>query len=199
MVSWCWSATLEPGTRSRCGTTNIASGPILTLPCLQHGASRPLWDTRTTSSQQYSAQPVPVGSHCMSSALVGDHWYLSSFGGWKDEKEHIFWAHLPTLISTAISTHSSPVWHELPTPPVERPALLPLRGHLLLVGGRGCVQELHRYDPDTEQWRECGKLPLAMLAPCVAVLPSGQLMVAGGKTGDTGTFSQRVWLGNIQS
>ena len=153
----------------------------------------------SSSGRWYSGQSVPVGSHCMSSALVGDRWYLSSFGGWKDEKEHIFWAHLPSLISTATSTHSSPVWHELPTPPVERPALLALRGHLLLVGGRGCVQELHRYDPDTEQWRECGKLPLAMLAPCVTVLPSGQLMVAGGKTGDTGTFSQRVWLGNIQS
>ena len=92
----------------------------------------------SSSGRWYNAQSVPVGGHIMSSVVVGDCWYLSSFGGWNDD---IFWVHLPTLISSATSAHISTasIWHELPTPP---PTLLALQGHLLLVGGRRFKQEL---------------------------------------------------------
>ena len=42
----------------------------------------------SSSSRWYSAQPVPVGGHCMSSLVIGDCWYLSSYVEWKDGKEH---------------------------------------------------------------------------------------------------------------
>jgi hypothetical protein len=89
----------------------------------------------SSSGRWYRAQPVPVGGHRMSSVVVGDRWYLSSFGYWEDEKKHIFWAHLPTLTSSATSAHTTTerIWHELPTPPVARPTLFALQGHLLLV------------------------------------------------------------------
>ena len=153
----------------------------------------------SSSGRWYSAQPVPVGGRRMSSVVVGDCWYLSSFGWWEDMKEHIFWAHLPTLTSSATSGHTTTehIWHELPTPPVEQPTLLALQGHLLLVGGVGYVQEIHRYDQETRQWRVCGQLPVRMLAQCCAVLPSGDLMVAGGMTGDTDDISKRMWIAKI--
>ena len=152
----------------------------------------------SSSGRWYSAQPVPVGGHMMSSVVVGDYWYLSSFG-WEDGKEHIFWAHLPTLTSSATSAHTTTehIWHELPTPPVGLPTLLALQGHLLLVGGRGCVQEIHRYDQETGQWRVCGQSPVGMHAPCCTVLPSGDLMVAGGWTGVTDNCSKRMWIAKI--
>ena len=153
----------------------------------------------SSSGRWYSAQPVPVGGRRMSSVVIGDCWYLSSYGMWKDGKEHIFWAHLPTLTSSAISAHSTTehIWHELPTLPVEGPTLLALQGHLLLVGGLGYSQEIHRYDKEAREWRVCGQLPVGMRIPCCAVLPSGDLMVAGGLTGDTETPSKRMWLANI--
>ena len=153
----------------------------------------------SSSGRWYSTQPVPVGGHRMSSVVVGDRWYLSSFGRWKDGKKHIFWAHLPTLTSSATSAHTTTehIWHELPTPPVADPTLLALQGRLLLVGGRGYVQEIHRYDQETRQWRVCEQLPVGMKAPCCAVLPSGDLMVAGGVTGDTKKLSKRMWIAKI--
>ena len=153
----------------------------------------------SSSGRWYSAQPVPVGGHGMSSVVIGDRWYLSSSGRWKDGKKHIFWTHLPTLTSSATSAHTTTehIWHQLPTPPVERPTLLALQGHLLLVGGKGCVQEIHRYDQETRQWRVCGQLPVGMGGPCCAVLPSGHLMVAGGMTGDTKKLSKRMWIAKI--
>ena len=153
----------------------------------------------SSSGRWYSAQPVPVGGHRMSSVVVGDRWYLSSFGEWKDWKEHIFWAHLPTLTSRATSAHTTTerIWHELPTPPVEQPTLLAFQGHLLFVGGLGSVQEIHRYDQTTGQWRVCGQLPVGMFVPCCTELPSGELMVAGGRTGDTREASKRMWIAMI--
>ena len=133
----------------------------------------------SSSGRWYSAQPVPVGGRRMSSVVIGDCWYLSSYGGWKDGKQHniIFWAHLPTLASSATSAHSTTehIWHELPTPPVARPTLLALQGHLLLVGGWEYSQEIHRYDKQAREWRVCGQLPVGMQAACCAVLPSGDL------------------------
>ena len=98
----------------------------------------------SSSGRWYNPQSVPVEGGIMSSVVVGDCWYLSSFGWWNDEKEHIFWVHLPTLISSATSltsahTSTASIWHELPTPPVEEPTLLALQGHLLLVGGWGYI------------------------------------------------------------
>ena len=152
----------------------------------------------SSSGRWYSAQPVPLGGSWMSSVVVGDRWYLSSLF-WKDGKKHIFWAHLPTLTSSATSAHTTTerIWHELPTPPVAQPTLLALQGHLLLIGGKECVQEIHRYDQETRQWRVCGQLPVGMYAPCCAVLPSGDLMVAGGGTGDTEAISKRMWIAKI--
>lgn len=66
------------------------------------------------SGRWYCAQPVPVGGHIMSSVVVGDRWYVSSFGGWEDLDKHIFWAHLPTLTSNAFSSFritTERIWH----------------------------------------------------------------------------------------
>jgi hypothetical protein len=156
----------------------------------------------SSSGTWFTGQQVPMGGHAMSSVVVDDRWYLSSFGGWKDETEHIFWAHLPTLTTSATSAQTTidSIWYELPMPPVVQPSLLALQGHLLVVGGgEGYIKEIYRYDTETSQWRECGQLPVGMGAHCCALLPSGELMVAGGVTGNTRAISKRTWTGKIQS
>ena len=152
-----------------------------------------------SSHRWYSSQCVPVGGEFMSSVLIGDHWYLSSLC-WNDKNPHIFTAHLPTLVSSAVSparTSSASIWQELPTPPVHGPTLLALQNHLLLVGGRGPVHDLHHYDPLAKKYSQCGQLPVGMCGPSCAVLPSGELMVAGGQVEGFG-WSQQVWIGSIE-
>ena len=153
----------------------------------------------SSSGRWYRARPVPIGGCWMSSVVIGDQWYLSSYWKWEDEKEHVFWTHLPTLISHATSAHSTTedIWHELPTPPVAGPTLLAFQGHLLLVGGKGYTHNIHHYNEENREWKVCGQLPVAMRAPCCAVLPSGDLMVAGGRTGDTMQESKRMWITNL--
>ena len=193
-----WVHPYPPMPSGRSQLAAVGYQNYLIVACgFQHKSEVEVLDS--SSGRWYSAQPVPVGGHCMSSVVVGDRWYLSSFGRWKDAKKHIFWAHLPTLTSSATSAHTTTehIWHELPTPPVEQPTLLALQGHLLLVGGRGYVQEIYRYYQETRQWRVCGQLPVGMRGPCCAILPSGDLMVAGGWTGDAEAISKRMWIAKI--
>ena len=193
-----WVHPYPPMPTGRCGSAALGYQNYLIVACgYDYRSEVEVLDS--SSGRWYSAQPVPMGGHRMSSVVVGGHWYLSSFGRWKDGKKHIFWAHLPTLTSSATSAHTTTehIWHELPTPPVVGPTLLALQGHLLLVGGVRYEQEIHRYDQETRQWRVCGELPVGMAAPCYAVLPSGDLMVAGGWTGDTKKLSKRMWIARI--
>ena len=193
-----WVHPYPPMPTGRAGSAAVGYQNYLVVACgFPNRSGVEVLDS--SSGRWYSAQPVPVGGHMMSSVVVGDRWYLSSFGWWEDGKKHIFWAHLPTLTSRATSAHTTTerVWHELPTPPVTEPTLLALRGHLLLVGGLGYVQEIHRYDQETGQWRVCGQLPVGMQYQCCTELPSGELMVAGVWTGDTESSSKRMWIAKI--
>ena len=110
----------------------------------------------TSTARWYSAPPVPVGNNITSSALVGECWCLSS-----PDDNRIFWAHLPTLISAALSTDQlqplpnieeigvdehkpeSLFWRELPIPPVLYYTLIGYKEHLLLVGGGGWGKEIY--------------------------------------------------------
>ena len=151
-----------------------------------------------STHQWYSAQPVPVGGVGMTAVIISDYIYISSYV-WSDYQPHVFSAHLPTLISNATcNTTTGPTWQELPSPPVRGPTLLALQNHLLLVGGRGVRKELYRYEGEGKKWSKCGELPVGMWAPSCAVLPSGELLVAGGKVEGVGRCSQQVWVGSLE-
>ena len=151
-----------------------------------------------STHQWYSAQPVPVGGSGMTAVIISDYVYISSYP-WRGGQPHVFSAHLPTLISNATrNTTTGPTWQELPSPPVGGPTLLVLQKHLLLVGGWEVSKELYRYEAEGKKWSKCGELPVGMLAPSCAVLPSGELLVAGGAVEGVGSYSQQVWVGSLE-
>ena len=173
-----------------------------------------------STRQWYSAQPVPVRGQHMTAVIISDYVYISSYV-WRDGQPHVFSAHLPALISNATrNTITDPTWQELPSPPVGGPTLLALQNHLLLVGGREVGgsekrKELCRYEEEEKKWSKCGELPVRMYAPSCAVLPSGELLVAGGEVegverysqqellvtrGVEGVvrYSQQVWVGSLE-
>ena len=189
-----WAHPYPPMPTGRDESAAVGYQKYLIVACgNEYGREVELLDS--SSGRWYDAEPVPVGGHLMSSVVVGDCWYLSSFGKWDDEKEHILWTHLPNLIHSATSAHitTERIWHDLPTPQVEYPALLALHRHLLVVGGWR-AQEIYCYDQETRQWRVCGQLPVGVLAPCCTILPSGDLMVVGGMTRDTKDTCKRMWI-----
>ena len=168
----------------------------LIVACGGHNDTVEVLDCST--HQWYSAQPVPEGGYLMTGVIISDYVYISSYV-WSGGQPHVFSAHLPTLISNATrNTTTGPTWQELPSPPVRGPTLLTLQNHLLLVGGRGKRKELYRYEAEGKKWSKCGELPVGMWAPSCAVLPSGELLVAGGEVEGVGGYSQQVWVGSLE-
>ena len=152
-----------------------------------------------TSRTWHRVEAVPIQGHHMSSAVIGKHWYLSAHH-WRDNKPHVFSAHLPTLVSQATaSTAPATVWCELMPPPMKGSTLLAHSNHLLLVGGlkKDFQKDIHCYDPLADKWVKCGTLPAKMSGCSCAELPSGELLVTGGYVKGQEGYSRQVWIGKV--
>ena len=161
----------------------------------------------TTNKQWFTTTSLPVGCCDMTSAIVGEECY---FMGGNDqhnqENKQVFHVSISAITSQAPSQSAiTPVqWHTLPDTPFAWSAALSLRGSLLAVGGRAvggqavgrravggrAVGErnsfwntssvIHLYQPESGRWVKVGDLPTARDSCSCTLLPSGEILVAGG-------------------
>ena len=136
----------------------------------------------TQSGQWYEGSPLPTECSDMSSAINGNMWYLS--GGWSSQgaNEHVFSVCLDELISQAVSQSASSTsspWQTLPEAPLTHSTVLILNGALLTVGGENS-SSIHLYQPGRRSWVKVGDLPSQRWQCACAVLPNGEMFVAGG-------------------
>ena len=96
---------------------------------------------------------------------------------------------LDELISQAVSqsagatspSTSSP-WQTLPDTPLTHSTVLVLNGALLAVGGWKS-SAIYLYQPSNSSWVNVGDLPTERSQCACLVLPSGEILVAGGRRG----------------
>ena len=144
-----------------------------------------------TDKQWFSATPLPVGCRDMTSAIVAEECYF--IGGFTDifePNKQVFHVSIPAITSQAASQSAiTPVqWHTLPDTPFAWSAALALHGSLLAVGGRygnsligNSSSAIHLYKPESRQWVKVGDLPTARFSCSCTLLPSGEILVAGGR------------------
>ena len=147
----------------------------------------------TGSGQWYQAAPLPQPRYWISTATIGNMCYL--LGGYSGgiASEKVFSVQLDKLISQAISQPAGAIaprtpspWMTLPDIPQTCSTALAINGALLAVGGGswGCTYTtIYHYQPSSRCWIEAGELPAARSYCCCTVLPSGELLVAGGSDG----------------
>ena len=136
----------------------------------------------TVSGQWYEGSPLPTERSLMSSAINGNMWYLS--GGWSSQgaNEHVFSVCLDVLISQAVSESAGSTllpWQTLPEAQLTDSTIFILNGALLTVGGWGS-SSIHLYQPGRRSWVKVGDLPNKQWQCACAVLPNGEMFVAGG-------------------
>ena len=140
-----------------------------------------------TNKQWFTTTPLPVRCRDMTSAIVGDKCYL--MGGFTNHNQHnkqVFHVSISAITSQTPSQSAiTPVqWHTLPDTPLEYSAALALHGSLLAVGGRHSFRDsssaIHLYQPGSRQWVKVGDLPTARSSCSCTLLPSGEILVAGG-------------------
>ena len=160
----------------------------------------------TESLQWYQAESLPRPCHYdMSSATIGNMCYLlGGFTKGVEPSKKVFSVCLDDLISQAVSrpaNASAPptpsLWLSLPDTPLAYSTALAFNRALLAVGGDlGGSSAIHVYQPSSSSWIKAGELPTKQctMASSCTVLPSGEVLVAGGGSGET---RQKVEIASI--
>ena len=157
----------------------------------------------TTNRQWYQTTHLPEPCVDLTSCVIGNMVYLLG-GAIRDgmtPKEHVFSVSLDKLISNAVSpsTGATPSpWSTLKGLPVIFSTALVLQGSLLAVGGL-YSSAIHAYQPSSKSWVKVGDLPREQWACGCAILPNGELLVAGGPYKEKGgTVYNRVDIATIE-
>ena len=138
-----------------------------------------LFNTSTNQWLATSSLPTPCGN--LTSAIVDHYGYIVI------NSKQVFRVSLPDIVSQTVdqSTSKSPaLWCRLSDTPLRCSSAISLRGYLLAVGGSHdnyTRTDIHLYQPESEQWTKVGDLPNAREYCSCVVLPSGELLVAGGR------------------
>ena len=136
----------------------------------------------TTSRQWLSTSPLPVGCSYMTAAIVNQELYL--LGGALTTETLV--VSLPKITSTSVhpaTTNTSAQWRTLPAPPLESSAAISIQESVVAIGGRHGNDRstaIHIYQPATNSWKKVGDLPSPRSACSSILLPSGEILVAGG-------------------
>ena len=139
-------------------------------------ASVQILDISVSHCQWLSATGLPVSCYRMSAAITHDTLYL--LGGSLDKKV------LSVSLSALTETDKPPAqWCTLPDAPLGYSTAIAVHGSLLAVGGNHGGQRssaIHVYDQEKNKWNKVGDLPTERQDCACCLLPSGEILVAGG-------------------
>ena len=131
-------------------------------------------NTSVSHCQWLSATGLPVSCHIMSAAITHSTLYL--LGGSLGKK----------VLSVSLSALDKPPaqWRTLPDTPLGGSTAIAVRGSLLAVGGshgRQRSSAIHVYDQEKNVWNKVDDLPTEREDCACCLLPSGEVLVAGGQ------------------
>ena len=175
----------------------VAGGTTGTGRYTDNLATVEVMDTETC--QWLTASSLPHPFNAASATICGDRLYL--LGGYdsKDWTKSLLTCSVPDLLSVPpleeqlkrdlSLTDQHQVWQVVADVPVYRSTCTTINGQLLAVGGcnssSDATDAVHRYNPTSNSWEVISHMPTARCWCLVAVLPSSELMVVGGRTGST--------------
>ena len=135
------------------------------------------------------AESLPNPLYELKSTLIGNILYLMGERCHNDYATTVVHkVDLNELIAKALSKQATPtLWQTIEDTPHYDFAPLNVGGSLLAVGGHddgdNPSSSIHLLQPDTRRWVKVGDLPTARYCCTCSLLPSGEVIVAGGQTG----------------
>ena len=133
-------------------------------------------DTSTLHSQWLFVTSLPVRCSLMSAAIIHRTLYL--LGGTLENQ--VFSMSLSALTQTI---NRPALWRTLSDTPLEYSTAIAVHGYLLAVGGNHFGQRssaIHFYNQEKKTWNKVGDLPTGRQDCACCLLPSGEILVAGG-------------------
>ncbi len=155
------------------------------------------------SRRWYIAQSLPHPRSDLKSTLIGNTLYLMRGLDHTGRACAVHHVDLNELIAKALSNLDTPtLWQTIEDTPLVWSAPLSIGRSVLAAGGldnktNQISSWIHLYQPDTRRWVKVGDLPTARYGCTCSVLPSGEVIVAGGE--DEHSFIDTVDFLSINS
>ena len=174
--------------------------------CGGSGRERVVEVFNSESAQWHTAAPLPVACKYMQLTIINDTCYLG--GGALSSTRSIMCASLPSLFQSSApheqqtSAQQQSVWTVLPDMPLYHSTLANMGGTLLALGGPESTSSphsyafIHAYSASTKAWVKIASLPQACSCATAELLPSGEVMLIGGKD-STKEWSKAVYIGTF--
>ena len=147
----------------------------------------------TDLRQWSSAASLPHPMYWASITVCGDLLYL--LGGYRTLS--VLPSSITDLLHQQQETANQPaVWRRAADAPYYGSTAVSVGGQLLAIGGYDEADKktsaIVAYDPTSDSWQDMGHMTTSRCWPLVALLPSNQLIVAGGIGGE-----KKVEIGNV--
>ena len=153
----------------------------------------------TSTNQWLAASPLPTPCGYLKLAILQEYLYVVM------NRKQVFCVSLPDIISQTVdqptASKSLTLWRRLPDTPLENSGAITLHGYLLAVGGRddNCTRtDIYLYQPESKKWTKAGDLPNAREYCSCVVLPSCEMLVAGGHY-SSGRLTSRVDVASLHN
>ena len=183
-----WTSVFPPMPTKRRDATAVATedhlivaGGSTGLLCDTNITTVEVMDTRALAWSTVASLPHPY--NWASSVICGDRLYMLGGVDDKGATKSVLTCSLTELLQS--SSSSSPVWHRVADSPAYCSTCAAVNGELLAVGGRDekdkATTAVHMYTPTTNSWRLISDMATARWRCLVAVLPTSELMVVGGR------------------
>ncbi len=187
-----WTHPYPPMNIARCSSTAVSFNNHIIVAGGRDDKGRRTSSVEVldvASRRWYIAQSLPNPRSELNSTVIENTLYL--MGGFDHTVRATKTVHhvdLNELIAKALSYQDTPtLWQTLQEVPLKFSAPLSIGRSLLAVGGadnmRNPSSSIHLYQPDTRRWVKVGDLSTARsFCTCSVLLPSGEVIVAGGWT-----------------
>ena len=146
-------------------------------------------DIETLVWSMAASLPHPYYSSA-SATICGDRLYM--LGGYDEsgETKSVLTCSLTELLRSCDETSSDSVWSRITDAPVVKSTCVVVGGKLVAVGGWDTAKEkntsaVYKYNMISESWDIITKMPTSRRFCLVAVLPTNEMIVAGGVIGYT--------------
>ena len=199
-----WTHPYPPMNIARCSTAVSFNNHIIVAGgCDDKVRTSSVEVLDVASRRWYIAQSLPNPRSELKSTLIGNTLYLMGGFDHTGTTKTVYHVDLNELIAKAHSNLDTPtLWQTLQEVPLVRSAPLSIGRSLLAVGGtddrHNPSSSIHLYQPDTRRWVKVGDLPTARYFCTCSVLPSEEVIVAGGQT-KRFTYIQTVDLFSISA
>ena len=193
-----WTQPLPPMPTRRWGASAVSTQDHLIVAGGYNYSGR-LDTVEVFDGQQWvTADPLPVSCSWKKSTSHDGHYYLMGGSG---QGTSVFYTSLQSLVDKATqhpptsptNTDQPSVWKTLPNTPHEHSSTTIFGGALVAVGGYPNQSSLHLYSPLTQSWLPAGEMPVGVHYTCTVTLPTGEMMVIGGRTINTDYYSPLVY------